>query len=160
MSYEDTFGTIRVHGVTRTGTLTGNIQSLTTAGAVDTTSLITEFRITGGTDVNFTLADGAPGQLKILKLVSKGGAGNAIITPTNYEDDTSITLSTDNDALMIYFNGTKWNLGSSTGGTGPRGYSGYSGISGYSGLSGYSGISGYSGYSGISGYSGYSGETP
>ena len=63
-------------------------QSLTGTGAINPNVVTTVIAITGTPDVPFTLAAPAVNGLKkVIHLTSKGGAGNAVITPQSYDPD-------------------------------------------------------------------------
>ena len=84
--------------------LKGSIQSMTDAGAVNTTDLITEVTTTGA--VAITLANGTEkGQLKIIKMVSDGG--DATLTPVSFLDGSSLAFDVT-DYAILYWTGAAW----------------------------------------------------
>lgn len=106
--------TLAVTGMTTlTGGLIGGVQTLTGAGAVNLTTLITSVVTTGANAL--TLADGTVGQVKIISMVTDGGDGT--LTPTNFANGTTITFNDVGDTVMLVFVGTKWALVSNTGAT-------------------------------------------
>lgn len=82
------------------------VQSLTAAGAVDIINGVTLWT-TEGSDAG-TLADGAEGQRKIIKLIVDGGEGT--LTPTNLLDGATLTFTEVNDAVELIFAGGTWNV--------------------------------------------------
>lgn len=106
--------TLGVTGMTTlTGGLIGGVQTLTGAGAVNLTTLVTSVVTTGANAL--TLADGTVGQVKIISMVTDGGDGT--LTPTNFANGTTITFNDVGDTVMLVFVGTKWALVSNTGAT-------------------------------------------
>ena len=95
-----------------TGGIVGDIQSLSGAGAVNITSLITEITTTGADAL--TLADGANGQIKIITMVVDGGDGT--LTPTTFANGTTMTFGDAGDTVMLVFNSTLgWTIVSNSG---------------------------------------------
>ena len=89
------------------------------AAAIDitnTTSLLVTGDLNPGND-QFTLVDGAAGQLKILIFKTDGGAGAPIITPANFLPGSDITLSAVGDTVTLLFIDGAWQLLSTHGGT-------------------------------------------
>ena len=63
---------------------------------------------TDADDDAFTLADGAfIGQLKKVKLVTDGG-GNAVITPANFQDGTTVTMADAGDYVVFAWEAAGW----------------------------------------------------
>ena len=95
------------HAVTMTnktmGAMFGTVQALSGAGAVDTTSLITQVTTTGSNQA-LTLANGANGQLKIVTMVADGGDG--ILAPTTFANGTNITFNDVGDSVLLVYNTT------------------------------------------------------
>lgn len=107
-------------------TLTADGNDYTLAASADTVSAAT---LTGGqaavaislnsenitialTDTNhqyFTLADGVPFQKKTIAMSAKG-TGNAVITPSNFTDGSTITLDTARDYVVLQFIVDKWKV--------------------------------------------------
>ena len=91
----------------------------TLSGGQDTPaiSLLTDshdIALTQDVDQDFTLADGVPFQRKTIVMSAKSGSGNAVITPTNFTDGTTITLDTVNDYVVLQFIVDAWkNVGTS-----------------------------------------------
>lgn len=80
---------------------------LVAAGAISIAVENTKLAPTSGADVAFTLADGVESQKKRITLMSKG-AGNAVVTPANLADGTTVTLNTALDVVELVFLGTEW----------------------------------------------------
>ena len=60
-------------------------------------------------DVEASLADGFNGQVKIIKYEASGtNANDLVITPANYADGTSITLTAAGDIAVLMFVGDSW----------------------------------------------------
>ena len=106
------------HAVTLTnktmGAMFGTVQALSGAGAVDTTSLITQITTTGSNQA-LTLANGtANGQIKIVTMVADGGDG--VLTPTTFANGSTITFNDVGDSVLLVYNTTGgWALVSNTG---------------------------------------------
>ena len=74
---------------TYNATITGGVQALSGAGAVDLTNLITELTTAGGAAA-VTLADGTTsGQVKIINMIVDGG-GTATVTPVTFANGTTL----------------------------------------------------------------------
>lgn len=84
--------------------ITNGTQSLSGAGAVDVTNMITEIT-TGGSDA-LTLADGAEGQHKYITMISDGGDGT--LTPTNLAGGSTITFDDVGDSVHLLFTNGAW----------------------------------------------------
>ena len=91
----------------------GGVQSLSGAGAVDLTNLITELTTTGANAL--TLADGTTsGQIKIINMIVDGGDGT--LTPTTFANGTNITFNDVGDSAILVYNTTGgWAVVGSTG---------------------------------------------
>ena len=77
-------------------------QELTGAGAANITALVTE-TVTSGNNV-ITLANGLPGQLKILVMKTlTSGSQTSIITPPARLGYASVTLAAVGDCAVFYF---------------------------------------------------------
>jgi hypothetical protein len=118
--------------VTRSGTkadiqvsgLTGAYESVTTTsanpgvGAASLLTLITGVTTdaTGASADVLTLADGTAGQIKIVTLKGTAETSGLKVTPTNIVGATSdVLLSATGDVVLFAFDGTSWNLVSTTG---------------------------------------------
>jgi hypothetical protein len=113
ISENATTGAITV-GTTYSDIITGSIQSLSGAGAVNLTDLITEVTTTGADAL--TLADGTAGQIKIITMVVDGGDGT--LTPTTFANGSTITFNDAGDSVMLVYNSTVgWALVANTGAT-------------------------------------------
>ena len=82
--------------------ITGGVQSLSGAGAVDTTNLVTELTTTGANAL--TLADGSAGQIKIITMIVDGGDGT--LTPTTFANGTTITFDAVAESATLVWNST------------------------------------------------------
>jgi hypothetical protein len=77
-----------------------------TGGAIDVVSSISELATDAGGDA-FQLADGAEGQIKFIILKTDGG-GDAVITPANFGQGTTITMADAGDSWLGLFTNGKW----------------------------------------------------
>ena len=83
--------------------ITGGVQSLSGAGAVDLTNLITEVTTTGADAL--TLADGTTsGQVKIVTMIVDGGDGT--LTPVTFANGTTITFDAVAESVTLVWNST------------------------------------------------------
>ena len=88
---------------TYNATITGGVQSLSGAGAVDLTNLITEVTTTGANAL--TLADGTTsGQVKIINMIVDGGDGT--LTPVTFANGTTITFDAVAESATLVWNST------------------------------------------------------
>jgi hypothetical protein len=86
----------------------GTIQSLSGAGAVNTTTLTTAFTSTA-TGNALTLADGAAGQLKTIVYVAEAAGGDTgVLTPANLGGGATITFNAVGDSVTLQFIGADW----------------------------------------------------
>ena len=84
-------------------TIRGGVQTLTGAGAVDLTNLVTELTTTGADAL--TLADGTTsGQIKIINMIVDGGDGT--LTPTTFANGTNITFDAVAESATLVWNST------------------------------------------------------
>jgi len=84
-------------------TIRGGVQTLTGAGAVDLTNLVTELTTTGADAL--TLADGTTsGQVKIVNMIVDGGNGS--LTPTTFAIGTNITFDAVAESATLVWNST------------------------------------------------------
>ena len=84
--------------------VTGGVQSLSGAGAVDTTNLVTELTTTGADAL--TLANGSSGQVKIITMIVDGG--DATLTPTTLAGGTTITFNDVGDGVVLVYGTAGW----------------------------------------------------
>jgi hypothetical protein len=98
-------------------TITGGVEQVSVAGAVDVVNLVSEVT-SGAGALALTLADGTTvGQMKIITMVVDGG-GTATVTPDNFANGTSIALSDVNDTVcLVWANTIGWVLVSNSGAT-------------------------------------------
>ena len=81
----------------------GGVQSLSGAGAVDLTNLVTELTTTGANAL--TLADGTTsGQVKIVNMIVDGGDGTLI--PVTFANGTRITFDAVAESATLVWNST------------------------------------------------------
>ena len=81
----------------------GGVQSLSGAGAVDLTNLVTELTTTGADAL--TLADGTTsGQVKIVNMIVDGGDGT--LTPVTFANGTTITFDAVAESATLVWNST------------------------------------------------------
>ena len=94
-------------------TITGGVQALSGAGAVDIINLVTEVTSTGANAL--TLADGTTvGQMKIITMVVDGG--DATLTPTTFANGSTMTFADVNDTVcLVWANTIGWVIVSSSG---------------------------------------------
>ena len=86
-------------------TITGGVQSLSGAGAVDLTNLVTELTTAAGAAA-VTLADGTTsGQIKIITMVVDGG-GTATVTPTTFASGTTLAFDAVAESATLVWNST------------------------------------------------------
>ena len=84
-------------------TIRGGVQTLTGAGAIDLTNLVTELTTTGADAL--TLADGTTsGQVKIVNMIVDGGDGT--LTPTTFANGTTITFDAVAESATLVWNST------------------------------------------------------
>ena len=113
ISKNATTGAITV-GTSYSKIITGSVQSLSGAGAVTLTDLITEVTTTGADAL--TLANGSAGQIKIITMVVDGGDGT--LTPATFANGTTITFNDANDTVaLLYANTIGWVIISNSGAT-------------------------------------------
>ena len=94
--------------------VTGGVQSLSGAGAVDTTNLVTELTTTGADAL--TLANGSPGQIKIITMIVDGGDGT--LTPTTFANGSTVTFDAVAESITLCWNSTiGWVVTSNSGTT-------------------------------------------
>ena len=90
-------------GATYGSTITGGVQSLSGAGAIDLTNLVTELT-TGAGAAAVTLADGTTsGQVKIINMIVDGG-GTATVTPATFASGTTIAFDAVAESVTLVWN--------------------------------------------------------
>ena len=88
-------------------------QETVNTGSDEALSLLLPFtQITKGTAGTYRIADGVVGQVKY---VVNSGAGNAVITPTNFGPGSTLTLQ-QNETGTLIFDGTNWQILATYGG--------------------------------------------
>ena len=84
-------------------TITGGVQSLSGAGAVDLTNLVTELTTAAGAAA-VTLANGTTsGQIKIITMVVDGG-GTATVTPATFASGTTLAFDAVAETATLVWN--------------------------------------------------------
>jgi hypothetical protein len=92
-------------GATYGASITGGVQTLSGAGAVDLTNLITELTTAAGAAA-VTLADGTTsGQVKIINMIVDGG-GTATVTPVTFANGTTIAFDAVGESVTLVWNST------------------------------------------------------
>ena len=112
LSSDDSTKITVAEAVDVTGTLfsRGNVfgvQRLTGSGSTEVVNLTdtVTLLITTGTQ-NFSLANGTEGQIKIISMVTDGGAGT--VTPASFVNGTSITFDDVEDTITLLYQSTGW----------------------------------------------------
>lgn len=101
-------------GIVTSGPLTGGVQTLVAAGAVDLITLVTRVDSVGA--IALTLADGTNGQVKIIVMGTDGG--DATLTPTTKTGYSTITFNDAGDGVTLVFITTKgWIVSGNNGAT-------------------------------------------
>ena len=100
-------------GTSYTDIITGSRQSLSGAGAVNLTDLITEITTTGADAL--TLANGSNGQVKIITMVVDGG--DATLTPTTLAGGTTVTFNDVGDGVVLVYGAAGWAVVGNNGAT-------------------------------------------
>lgn len=92
-----------------TGNLTGDVfatvQSLSGAGAVNVTDMMTSLTTTGASQA-LTLANGTAGQIKIITHTVDGGS--AVLTPTTKIGFSTITFTAVGDSVIMVYTAAGW----------------------------------------------------
>ena len=97
-----TTGAITINATYGTS-ITGGVQSLSGAGAVDLTNLVTELT-TGAGAAAVTLADGTTsGQIKIINMIVDGG-GTATVTPVTFASGTTLAFDAVAESATLVWN--------------------------------------------------------
>ena len=98
-------------------TITGGVEQISAAGAVDIVNLVSEVT-SGAGALALTLADGTTvGQMKIITMVVDGG-GTATVTPATFANGTSMAFADVNDTVMLaWANTIGWVIVSNSGAT-------------------------------------------
>ena len=102
-----------VSNLTLSGALLTSVNTLTGAGAVSLTTTTTLLVTTGAH--NLTLANGAPGQIKVITMRTR--VGDATLTPTALEGGLTLTFNSVGDTVTLVYNGAKWAIISNNGAT-------------------------------------------
>ena len=85
----------------------GTPQALSDTGAVQVTQHKTNWSTTGA--ATGTMADGTViGQVKVIQMIAD--LGDAVLTPSNFADGTTITFADVGDTAELIWDGTNWNV--------------------------------------------------
>jgi hypothetical protein len=95
-----------------TGDIFASVQSLSGAGAVSLTDMMTSLTTTGASQA-LTLANGAVGQVKIITHTVDGGS--AVLTPTTAIGFTTITFTAVGDTASLIYTAAGWAITGSRG---------------------------------------------
>ncbi len=107
--YDPCCPTASTAGSTSYPTAAQNNIAAGTGGAIPVTNYLTTINSDAGGDA-FTLADGTKiGQMKKIQLVADGG-GDAVITPANLANGTTITMGDANDYVVMTWSAEGWNV--------------------------------------------------
>ena len=92
----------------------GTVSAATLEGGQDTPDLLgdsenVQINMDQSTDQAFSISDGREFQRRTILLAAKGSA-NAVITPANFTDGTTITLDTALDYAQLQFLGGAWKV--------------------------------------------------
>ena len=88
------------------------VQSLSGAGAVDVTNMMTSLTTTGASQA-LTLADGTAGLIKIITHTVDGGS--AVLTPTTKIGFSTITFTAVGDSVILVYTAAGWAIVGSRG---------------------------------------------
>lgn len=95
-----------------TGDVTASVQSLSGAGAVNLTNMMTSLTTTGASQA-LTLADGTAGLIKIITHTVDGGS--AVLTPTTKIGFSTITFTAVGDSVILVYTAAGWAIVGSRG---------------------------------------------
>mgnify|MGYP001053536269 CR=1 FL=1 len=101
-----------------TGDVTGDLTGIAKQGASSTaivadgalplTNLLSLVHADGTAAVTLTLADGAAGQMKIIKYGDGTGTVDVIVYPANFYEGFQFTLDAARDVAILVFDGDEW----------------------------------------------------
>jgi len=94
------------------GDIFASVQSLSGAGAVNLTDMMTSLTTTGASQA-LTLADGVAGQIKIITHTVDGGS--AILTPTTKIGFSTVTFTAVGDTVTMVYTAAGWAITGSRG---------------------------------------------
>jgi len=97
-----------------TGDVTASNQSLSGAGAVNITDMLTSLTTTGASQA-LTLANGTVGQIKIIIHTVDGGS--AVLTPTTKIGFSTVTFTAVGDSVALIYTATGWAIFGTRGAT-------------------------------------------
>lgn len=104
ITVDGTTGAVTVDAIFGTAVV-GASQSLSGAGAVNLTTLVTSLTTTGASQA-LTLANGTAGQLKIITHTVDGGS--AVLTPTTAIGFSTITFTAVGDTATLVYTAAGW----------------------------------------------------
>jgi len=104
ITINDTTGAVTVDATFGTAVV-GATQSLSGAGAVNLTTLVTSLTTTGAAQA-LTLADGSVGQLKVITHTVDGGS--AVLTPTTKIGFSTVTFTAVGDTVTLVYTSAGW----------------------------------------------------
>lgn len=111
VSVNSTTGAVTVSSAYDQGII-GGVQSLSGAGAVDITNLVTSLTTTGSAQA-LTLANGSVGEMKIIVHAVDGGS--AVLTPTTAIGFTTVTFTAVGDSVTMVYTSAGWAIVGSKG---------------------------------------------
>jgi hypothetical protein len=94
------------------GATFADTQTLSGAGAVNLTDMLTSLTTTGASQA-LTLADGTVGQIKIIVHAVDGGS--AVLTPTTKIGFSTVTFTAVGDSVSLIYTATGWAITGSRG---------------------------------------------
>jgi hypothetical protein len=94
------------------GDIFASVQSLSGAGAVNLTDMMTSLTTTGASQA-LTLADGVVGQIKMVTHTVDGGS--AILTPTTKIGFSTVTFTAVGDTVTMVYTAAGWAITGSRG---------------------------------------------
>jgi hypothetical protein len=104
ITINSTTGAVTVDAIFGTAVV-GGVQSLSGAGAVDITNMVTSLTTTGVSQA-LTLADGTAGQLKVITHTVDGGS--AVLTPTTKIGFSTVTFAAVGDTVTLMYTAAGW----------------------------------------------------
>ena len=85
----------------------GGVTTYTASGAIALTDSLALLDATSGA-LAMTLADGTAGQQIVIKCID--ATNNAVTTPANLFDGSTLTADAANEVAHLIFDGTNWNI--------------------------------------------------
>jgi hypothetical protein len=84
----------------------GSATAITTSGAIPITTLFSIVGRDGTAEVALTLANGAAGQMKIIK--RNDGTKAVVVTPANFKNGTTLTFDGNQETAVLVSDGSSW----------------------------------------------------